>query len=160
MDRLDAAIVETLTTSPRIGLVEVARRVGAARATVAARLAKLVDRGAITGFGPEIDPAEIGFPVLAMVFLEIAQGRLEATVAALEGIPFVLEAFGVTGQRDLLCRVVARDNGHLQEVINAMVTHPDVLRSTSHVAMSCQIRLRTLPLVRVVADVSPPVGEG
>lgn len=160
MDALDAAIVETLTTSPRIGLVEVARRVGAARGTVVARLSKLVDSGAITGFGPEIDPAEIGFPVLAMVFLEIAQGRLEATVEALDRIPYVLEAFGVTGQRDLLCRVVARDNGHLQEVINAMVTHPDVLRSTSYVAMSRQIALRTLPLVRAAADVSPPADRG
>ena len=153
MDGLDADIVELLTAEHRIGLVEVARRLGVARGTVAARLAKLVDRGAIVGFGPVVDPERIGFPVLAMVFLEIAQGRLSVTVEALEEIPYVLEAHGVTGQRDLLCRVVARDNGHLQEVINAMVAHPDVLRSTSYVAMSRQIAPRTLPLVRAATNV-------
>ena len=77
-----------------------------------ARLAKLVDRGAIRSFGPDVAPEAIGCPVLAFVFLEIAQGRLEQAVAVLEDIPEVLEVHGTTGPRDLLCRVVARDNGH------------------------------------------------
>ncbi|MBW8831251.1 MAG: Lrp/AsnC ligand binding domain-containing protein [Burkholderiales bacterium] len=48
----------------------------------------------------------------------------------------MLEAHSVTGARDLLCRVVARDNGHLQDVINRMVRHPAVRRSTSYISMS------------------------
>ncbi len=155
MDRLDADLVELLTRQPRIGQVEAARRLGVARGTVQARLAKLVDRGAIRSFGPDVAPEAIGCPVLAFVFLEIAQGRLEQAVAVLDSIPEVLEVHGTTGPRDLLCRVVARDNGHLQEVINAMVHTPAVLRSTSHIAMSTQVPYRTLPLVRAVAGDAP-----
>ncbi|MEJ7892870.1 MAG: Lrp/AsnC family transcriptional regulator [Solirubrobacteraceae bacterium] len=151
LDRLDAGILELLTVNPRIGLVEVARRLGVARGTVQARLAKLVDRGAVTGFGPEVDPARIGYPVLAFVFLEIAQGRLNDAVTTLDEIPEVLEAFGTTGPRDLICRVVARDNGHLQEIINAILHSPSVRRSTSYIAMSTQIAPRRLPLVRAAA---------
>jgi DNA-binding Lrp family transcriptional regulator len=151
LDRLDADILEVLSSNPRIGIVEVARQVGAARGTVQARLGKLADRGAIRGFGPEVDPAEIGYPVLAFVFLEIVQGRLEDAVAALGAIPEVLEAFGTTGPRDLLCRVVAHDNGHLQEIINAILHSPAIRRSTSYVAMSTQIAPRTLPLIRAAA---------
>ena len=151
LDRLDAGILELLTVNPRIGLVEVARRLGVARGTVQARLGKLVDRGAVTGFGPEVDPARIGYPVLAFVFLEIAQGRLREAVTTLEEIPEVLEAFGTTGPRDLICRVVARDNGHLQEIINAILHSPSVRRSTSYIAMSTQIAPRRLPLVRAAA---------
>src|SRR4051794_36973258 len=108
IDRLDADIIELLTIHPRIGLVEVARRLEVARGTVQARLAKLAERGAVTGFGPQVEPAQIGYPVLAFVFLEIAQGRLAEAVETLEAIPEVLEAHGTTGPRDLLCRVAAR----------------------------------------------------
>ena len=151
IDRLDSDILEVLTSNPRIGLVEVARQVGAARGTVQARLAKLADRGAVRSFGPEIDPAQMGYPVLAFVFLEIVQGRLDEAVGGLEAIPEVLEAFGTTGARDLLCRVVARDNGHLQDIINAILHSPAVRRSTSYIAMSTQIAPRTLPLIRAAA---------
>ncbi|HVL94448.1 MAG TPA: Lrp/AsnC family transcriptional regulator [Solirubrobacteraceae bacterium] len=152
LDGLDARIIELMTTEPRIGLVEVARRLGVARGTVQARLAKLTERGAVTGFGPEVEPARIGYPVLAFVFLEIAQGRLPEAVEHLERVPEVLEAFGTTGPRDLLCRVVARDNEHLQEIINAMLSTTAIRRSTSYVAMSRQIAPRTLPLVRAAAE--------
>src|SRR4051812_23535098 len=114
IDRLDADLIELLAIHPRIGIVELARRLGVARGTVQSRMAKLSERGAVTGFGPSIDPAGIGYPVLAFIFLEIAQGRLGEAVETLEAIPEVLEAYGTTGARDLLCRVVARDNGHLQ----------------------------------------------
>jgi DNA-binding Lrp family transcriptional regulator len=94
----------------------------------------------------------MGYPVLAFVFLEIAQGRLDEAVDGLDHVPEVLEAHGVTGTRDLLCRVVARDNGHLQEVINAMVTHPAVRRSTSYISMSRQIAYRVAPLLEQAAQ--------
>ena len=142
LDNLDSRLILTLRAHPRVGLLEVARRLGVARGTVQARLEKLQARGVITGFGPELDPARMGYPVLAFVFLEIAQGRLEEAVDFLREVPEVLEAHGVTGDQDLLCRVVARDNGHLQEVINRMVHHPAVRRSTSSIAMSEQIPAR------------------
>jgi DNA-binding Lrp family transcriptional regulator len=148
LDDLDARIIEQLTSDPRSGLVEVARRLGVARGTVQSRLAKLSERGVVTGFGPEVEPARIGYPVLAFVFLEISQGRLAEAVHHIEAIPEVLEAYGITGPSDLLCRVVARNNDHLQDIINTILRTPAVLRSTSQIAMSRQIAPRTLPLVR------------
>jgi DNA-binding Lrp family transcriptional regulator len=153
LDDLDSRLILTLRAHPRVGLLEVARRLQVARGTVQARLEKLRARGVITGFGPEVDPARMGYPVLAFVFLEIAQGRLEEAVEALRGVPQVLEAHGVTGDQDLLCRVVARDNGDLQAVINRLVGHPAVRRSTSAIAMSEQIPWRIEALVALTAAV-------
>jgi DNA-binding Lrp family transcriptional regulator len=147
IDELDARILAALREQPRIGVLEISRRLGVARGTVTARLDKLQARGVVTGFGPDVEPARMGYPVLAFVFLEIVQGRLDDAVADLRDVPEVLEAHGVTGQRDLLCRVVARDNGHLQDVINRMVRHPAVRRSTSYISMSRQIDYRVAPLV-------------
>jgi DNA-binding Lrp family transcriptional regulator len=147
IDELDARILAALRAQPRIGVLEISRQLGVARGTVTARLEKLQARGVVTGFGPDVEPARMGYPVLAFVFLEIVQGRLDDAVADLRDVPEVLEAHGVTGQRDLLCRVVARDNGHLQDVINRMVRHPAVRRSTSYISMSRQIDYRVAPLV-------------
>lgn len=147
VDSLDAQLVTALAEHPRVGLLEIARRLGVARGTVNARLAKMLRDGVITGFGPEVDPSAIGFPILAFVWLEIAQGRLDEAVQQLRGVPEVLEAHATSGDRDLLCRVVARDPEHLQNIVNTMVRTPSVRRSTSHIALSCQIPLRTQPLL-------------
>jgi DNA-binding Lrp family transcriptional regulator len=148
IDELDVRLILTLRAHPRVGLLEVSRRLGVARGTVQARLEKLSARGVITGFGPELDPARMGYPVSSFVALEIVQGRLDEAVEALRGVPEVLEVHGVTGDRDLMCRVVARDNGHLQDVINRMVREGAVRRSTSAIAMSRQIPYRVEPLLR------------
>src|SRR5687768_14024977 len=117
-----------MSSEPRIGLMEVSRRLGVARGTVQARLAKLEDRGVIRGFGPEIDPGKMGFPVMAFVFLQIAQGRLAEAKAVLEGAPEVLEAHATSGASDLLVRVVARDTEHLQEIVNRVLSNPAIRR--------------------------------
>ncbi|MBV8988429.1 MAG: Lrp/AsnC family transcriptional regulator, partial [Solirubrobacterales bacterium] len=116
IDRLDARLLATLREHPRVGLLEVARRLGVARGTVQARLGKLEASGVITGYGPEVDPTAIGYSISAFVFIELAQGQLAAAVAAMKAMPEVLEADAISGPQDLICRVVARDTEHLQEL--------------------------------------------
>ena len=151
IDDLDAGILRLFTRQPRIGVLECSRRLGVARGTVQSRMDKLAARGVITDFGPAVEPSQMGYPVLAFVSLEIVQGRLEEAVAGLETVPEVLEVHGVTGDRDLLCRVVARDNTHLQDVINAMLHTGAVQRSTSAISMTRQIPYRIAPLISAAA---------
>ena len=147
VDELDGRIIALMTAEPRIGLMEISRRLGVARGTVQARLAKLTDRGIVRSFGPEIDPAKMGYPVLAFVFLEITQGRLTEAVEHLESVPEVLEAHATSGPRDLLCRVAARDTEQLQDIIHRVLATSAVRRSTSYIVLSTQIAHRTGPLV-------------
>ena len=151
LDELDARIIALLSAKPRVGNMELSRRLGVARGTVQARLAKLEERGVIRGHGPEVDPARMGYPVLAFVFLQITQGRLEEATVVLRGAPEVLEAIAVSGPSDLLCRVVARDTEHLQEIVNRLLSNHAIRRSTSYIALSHPIRYRTGPLVAAAA---------
>ena len=155
IDELDARLVSELARSPRVGVLELARRLGVARGTVQARIDKLLQRGVVTGFGPDLDLAALGYDVLAFVTLEIAQGRGEDVVSHLRSIPEVLECHATTGQGDLHCRVVACTNLHLSEIINRMVTTSGIARSTTVIALSEQIHLRTLPLVESAAIPRP-----
>ena len=73
IDELDARLIDLLAAEPRVGVLEASRRLGVARGTVQARLDRLRDRRIITGYGPDVDPAAIGFRVTAFVTLEIRQ---------------------------------------------------------------------------------------
>src|SRR5215470_19937276 len=73
IDRLDARLIGLLAAEPRVGALEASRRLGIARGTVQARLDRLQARGVITGYGPDIDPAALGYNVTAFVTLEIRQ---------------------------------------------------------------------------------------
>jgi DNA-binding Lrp family transcriptional regulator len=152
-DQLDARLIATLRENPRIGLLEVARQLGVARGTVQARLAKLERTGVITGHGPEVDPACLGYPISAFVLIELAQGMLDEAVAHMHGIPEVLEADGVSGPHDLICRVVAHDTEHLQQVVNELLRTPAIQRCTSYIVLSRQVPPRTGPLVAAAGEI-------
>src|SRR5690348_17472786 len=92
VDALDTALIELLAAEPRVGVLEASRRLRIARGTVQARLERLRDRGVITGYGPEVDPAALGFEVTAFVTLEIRQaGGHDPVAERLAAIPEVLE---------------------------------------------------------------------
>jgi DNA-binding Lrp family transcriptional regulator len=147
VDDLDARLLAELRANPRLGLLEISRRLGVARGTVQARLAKLERRGIVTGFGPDVDPAELGHRLQAFVLLELTQGRLAEAVEALERTPEVLEVDAISGPQDLICRVAARDTEHLQEIVNSLLATDAIMRSTSYVVLSRPIRPRIQPLV-------------
>jgi DNA-binding Lrp family transcriptional regulator len=114
---------------------------------VQARLSRLEEQGVITAYGPDLDLAAAGFPVLAYVTLEIAQGRLEDVADVLDGVPGVLEAHATTGSGDVLCRVAARSHEDLQATLLALDRSPVVVRSNSVIALSEIVRSRYLPLL-------------
>ncbi len=152
IDRLDGALVELLAAEPRVGVLEASRRLGVARGTVQARLDRLRDRGVITGYGPEVDPAALGYEVTAFITLEIRQaGGHDPVAERLAAIPEVLEVHTITGAGDMLCRVVARTNADLQRVLDAIVSAEGVIRSATVISLATQVPYRILPLVRAAA---------
>jgi DNA-binding Lrp family transcriptional regulator len=155
VDDLDSRLIHSLAATPRAGILELARQLGVARGTIQARLNRLVRDGIITSFGPTLSPEALGYEVLAFSTLEIAQGRLRDVVAHLAEIPEVLEAHGISGQGDLHCRVVARTNAHLQDVINRMLEVEGIDRSTTVIALSDQVHFRTLPLAGAAGNPPP-----
>src|SRR5580765_4090326 len=116
IDELDARLLRALDEAPRVGVLELSRRLRVARATVQARLDRLVGRGVISSFAPTLAPEALGFGVTAFATLEIRQGRGAQVLDHLREIPEVLEVHTITGQGDMLCRLVARSNGDLQAV--------------------------------------------
>lgn len=152
IDALDGRLIGLLMAEPRVGVLEASRRLGVARGTVQARLDRLQARGVVTGYGPDIEPAAIGYGVMAFITLEIRQaGGHDPVADRLAAIAEVLEAHTITGAGDMLCRVVARSNADLQRVIDSIVGLEGVVRTSTVIVLDSPLRHRVLPLVRAAA---------
>jgi DNA-binding Lrp family transcriptional regulator len=152
VDKLDADLIRLLTDEPRIGVLECSRRLRVARGTVQARLDRLAARGIIRGYGPQVEPAALGYGVTAFATLEIRQGRGARVAEHLRRIPELLELHTITGAGDMLCRIVARSNTDLQRVIDLVVADQDIVRTSSLIALSTPIPYRVLPLVDAATE--------
>ncbi|SHK63770.1 transcriptional regulator, AsnC family [Pseudonocardia thermophila] len=147
VDALDLALLTALKENPRVGVLELSRILHVARATIAARLQRLEQRGIVTGYGPDIDLAQAGYPVQAFVTLEIAQGSLDDVAADLAAVPGVLEAYATTGSGDVLCKIAAVSHSDLQATLVELTRARSVVRSTSVIVLSTLVEPRTLPLL-------------
>lgn len=153
IDALDRRLLALLHAEPRLPVLEVARRLGVARGTVQARLGRLERERVLVSWAPHVDPRAVGWGVTAFVTLEIAQGAGHVRVTEhLLGIPEVLEAHTITGQGDVLARVVARDNADLQRVLDLVTASPHVSRTSTVIALAEEIPHRAGELV--VRDVT------
>lgn len=147
VDLLDLRILSLAVTNPRAGVREYARQLDVARGTVQARLTKLERLGVLTGWGPELSPAALGYTSKAYVRLSLAQGVLHEVSEGLRRIPEVIEADSIAGDSDVLCVVVARDPENLEEVIQRILGVPGVIRTRTEPVLRQRIPRRLLPLL-------------
>src|SRR5690242_15544965 len=158
LDALDARLLLLLTDGPRLGVLECSRRLGVARGTVQARLDRLVGRGVLLGFPPEVDLAAMGYGLTAFAVLEIAQGRRTEVARRLAAIDEVCEVHATTGQGDLLVRIVATSNADLQRVIDEVVDVRWVQRTSTTLALTTPIPFRVRPLLERAVGALPRPG--
>jgi len=159
LDSLDVAVLSALRSAPRAGYLELSRLLQVSRATIQARLERLERDGVVTGYGPDINLAEAGYPVLAFATLEIAQGRLDEVTDALAAIPSVVEAFATTGPGDVHCRLAATSHEDLQKVLILLSQIPGVARSTSVIALTRVVEHRAVELL-ASGEVPPATRTG
>ncbi|MER7081096.1 DNA-binding transcriptional regulator, Lrp family [Saccharopolyspora antimicrobica] len=151
LDALDARLLLLLSDEPRLGVLECSRRLGVARGTVQARMDRLVQRGILLGFPPELDLAAMGYGLTAFAVLEIAQGHRALVAEQLAAIDEVCEVHATTGQGDLFVRMVARSNADLQRVIDEVVGVTGVRRTSTSIALSTPVAPRVRPLLERLA---------
>jgi DNA-binding Lrp family transcriptional regulator len=154
LDQIDCAILSELLARPKAGVRDYARTLGLARGTVQARLDRLTTQGVIGNFAPQLSHAALGFPVLAFVHIQLQQGSLESFAKELEHLPQVVEAHSMTGDADMLCRVVARDNRDLEAVIQDILNLEGVVRTRSEIALSERVPRRDVTLLQELAGTS------
>jgi DNA-binding Lrp family transcriptional regulator len=147
VDDLDRRLLQLALTEPRLGVLETSRRLGIARGTAQARLARL-EREGVVSWAPAVQPRGLGFGVTAFATLEVHQGHGIAAIAAhLRSIPEVLEAHTTSGQGDMLCRIVARDHADLQRILDAITATQLVARTSTVISLTDEVPYRVVQLL-------------
>ncbi|MFB9957274.1 Lrp/AsnC family transcriptional regulator [Agromyces bracchium] len=146
-DPVDRALLTALAADPRATVVALAERLRMSRNTVQARMARLESSGAFLSFERSIDPSPLGYPLEAFVAVHARQKVLSEVVAALAEIPEVIQAHGLSGQIDLLVRVVCRDAHDLFRIDEEILAIEGVERTETSLAMGELIPYRLGPLL-------------
>jgi DNA-binding Lrp family transcriptional regulator len=157
LDGTDAKIVLALDGDPLATTVAVSEKLGLARNTVQSRHRRLEGDGALGPTSVRVRPDRLGYPVLAFVTLAISQGEGQDTLAEIAAVPEVCEMHAITGDADLLLRVVARDNADLYRITSVLLGCTGVVRSNTAISMVECVPLRMAPLLnRAAADPRQP----
>jgi DNA-binding Lrp family transcriptional regulator len=157
IDPIDARLLLALNDEPRATVLALAERVGLSRNTVQARLAKLEQR-ALSSFDRQICPAALGHPLTAFVTVQVTQRMLAEVADALAAVPEVVEVLGLSGQTDLLVRVVATDADDLYRIAGHILASPGVERTNTALVMRTLVEHRLTPLLRRIAERSSADG--
>lgn len=151
VDPLDARLLLALDDDPEATVLSLSRSLGIARNTVHARLSRLNNSGALRGFSRRVDPAALGYGLVAFVSIAISQSNGDHALSGLQQQPEVIEIHSVSGEADFLVKVVARNTQDLYRITNAMLTIEGVVRTNTSVSLVEAMPLRIRALLEAVA---------
>ncbi len=150
LDRTDHLILAALQRDGRLSNRDLAERVHLSESACLRRVRALEDRGVITGYAAQVNPARVGLP--GNVFVSITlnrqeQGDLAAFEEAVARVPEVMECYLMTGQQDYLLRVVVSDPADFERLHSQHLTRlPDVARVQSSFALRVVRKGAELPV--------------
>ncbi|HEY0936278.1 MAG TPA: Lrp/AsnC family transcriptional regulator [Trebonia sp.] len=147
IDPTDARVLLALAGQPRATAVALTGQTGLSRNTVQARIARLEARGVLDSLERQIPPAMLGYPLTAFITTRVTQRRLDEVAAALADLPEVLEVHGISGETDLLVRVVAADAEDLYRIAGQVLDIPGVERTSTALVMRELVSCRINPLL-------------
>ena len=133
MDSLDKRILQVLQQEGRIPVIELAERVGLSATPCARRIARLEADGVIEGYGARLDQTALGLPLTVFVFVELeghARGTLTAFETAIRRFDEVVECHLMTGTRDILLKVLARDLAGFDRFLEESLLQVPGIRAT------------------------------
>ena len=143
LDAIDQRIIEALAGNARMPLKELAEAAGLSSPSAAERLRRLEERGVITAFTIDIDPAAMGYPLQAIVRVRPLPGQLHIVERLIQETPAFIECDKVTGDDCFIARLVIRSMGELDGILDKITERAET--NTSMIKAS-PVKRRLPPL--------------
>ena len=105
MDSIDKMIINLLQENARYPLKHLASKVFLSSPAVSARIDKLEKDGIITGYHADVDPIQLGYPVMAFINMSLDPKQKPQFYPYIDACSNVLECNCVTGNYSLLIKV-------------------------------------------------------
>jgi len=136
LDPTDQRLIGALKRDGRAGLADLAAQLSLSRATVRARLARLMQTGEIAGFTAltRADLAES--PVRALMMVAIDGAGTDRAVARMLTMPAVQAVHATTGRWDVIVDLATDSLTHLDDTLARIRRLDAVSQSETHLLMS------------------------
>lgn len=148
LDPIDYRILDLLQRDARTTQVQIASAVKLSQPSVADRIKKLDESGAVLGYVARLDPRKVGNDIRAFVGVRVAHPRHhDAFTRRIQQIPEVLECHRVAGLDSYMLKVIARDTEALDELISETLRRlPGVTRTTTTVVLATLKETTAVPI--------------
>ncbi|MCK8521959.1 Lrp/AsnC family transcriptional regulator [Aquimarina sp. D1M17] len=133
IDSINWEILQCLQENARLSNAEIGRKIGLSSPAVAERIKKLEDYGILKGYKAEVSYEKTGYQLKAMITLKAFMGRLKPFMLKVTEFNEVLNCYRITGNENIIIEVVLRDQIHLQEFIDRLITYGEV---KTHIILS------------------------
>lgn len=150
IDAADRKILTALQKDGRATNVELAEAIGLSASPCLRRVRLLEEAGIIKGYQAIVDQARVGLPVSVFISVKLEKQQEDAMQrfeAAVRSFPEVLECYLMTGSRDYLLRVVAKDLTDYERFLKSTLTRIEGVASIESSFALAQVKHSgTLPL--------------
>ena len=154
LDATDWKILRELQQDARLSYNELGRRVALSAPAAAERVRKLEDRGIITGYGAQVDPAKIGLPFLAFIQLRCDTGKCLLKTSSASAFPEVLEIHKLNGNFCTILKVAVSSMQHLEALNERLSKHGPVV---TYIVPSTAMTRRVIDWENPDVNIDPPV---
>jgi len=134
LDDIDLTIINSLKNNARLGIRELARRIGKSPSTVVSRIRRLEDLGVIKGYATLVDYGKLGYQVNAITLLQVDGAHIEEVELLLASEPNVRAVYDITGEYDIAMISTFKTVGELNNFIKKMLKSPYIKRSVTSIA--------------------------
>ncbi len=112
LDKVDLKILKILQKNSKITNLELSKSIGLSPAPTLERVKKLEKNGVISSYHAKLDHTLMGLNVKTFVLVNLLwkkENALENFIEKISNIDEVVEAYIITGDADLLLKIVAKD---------------------------------------------------
>jgi Lrp/AsnC family transcriptional regulator for asnA, asnC and gidA len=123
VDETTKRILALLEQDARTSYTQIAKRLGVSETTVRNRVKALMKEGVLKGFTVRTCPEKLGKAITALVGVDIGGETTPEITDQLASIKEVSDLYVITGEFDLLLRVICENISRLDEILEEIRSH-------------------------------------
>ncbi|HHC19014.1 MAG TPA: Lrp/AsnC family transcriptional regulator [Euryarchaeota archaeon] len=131
VDRKDRKLLSILLLNSREKLVDLAAALDISVTAVNKRLRKLEKMGVIRRYSVNLDFTKLGFGIIALVRMAIEPAKRNDVINELKKVRNILEFYEVSGDYDIVAKVIARDIDEYRDRVLMRLSKIDGIKKTS-----------------------------
>lgn len=140
LDSLDRDLLALLRADGRAPVAQLARDLQVSRATVTARMERLVDRGVVVGYSVRLRDESAAGSVRAVSLIEVEGRSVDAVIRHLRGMPEIQSLHSTNGAWSLVAELRTTDLAAFDALLGRIRRVPGILNSTTSLLLASVLR--------------------